>query len=211
MMLSQIRTLFQQIQPCVLCKTYPATQASVCTACWQALAWLNQQVCRHEVTCQVSLAYAFPIKDVIHQYKNQQQTHYLDFLVGCLATQKPYLSDKIQAIVPMPIADEKLIARGFDHIAVLAKRLSQLWHIPVWQPVARRASLQQRHLNRSERLENLQGKFYLQQDECRYQRVLMLDDVITTGASLAALATQLQTLGCREVSALCLCDAGQKG
>lgn len=209
-MLNKMQTLFHQLQPCVLCRVDAAEHTGVCVGCWQTLKWLNQRIERHDVECQVSLAYAFPMNQVIHQYKNQQQYHYQHFLAACLATQAPYLSDKIQAIVPMPIANEKLMLRGFDHIALLAKRLSQLWHIPIWQPVARHASLQQRHLNRSERLENLQDKFYVTEQACRYKRVLMLDDVITTGASLATLAVQLHDLGCCDVTALCLCDAGQK-
>ncbi|MFB2538684.1 MULTISPECIES: ComF family protein [unclassified Acinetobacter] len=202
--------LLQHLKPCILCQQYPAQAHDVCDACWHDLPWQPHQVQRHDITCQAQLAYAFPIAQVIAQYKNQQQLHYQHLLSSCLARYRPENFQHIQAIVPMPIAVEKLQQRGFDHIYLLAKALAKQWQLPLWQPVQRQASLQQRGLNRSERLDNLQGKFYIHQTDRHYKHVLMLDDVITTGASLSALAQHLQQLGCENIQALCLCDAAQK-
>ncbi len=191
---------------CQLCGTVRANQNSVCSFCWQQLPWQKQQIIRHEIECFVCCSYTFPISRIIHQFKEQTQLQFLELLTACLSTSmtKP---QNVQAIVPMPISNEKLIQRGFHHTFLLAQALSKIWHIPVWQPISRHDGKKQRGLSREERLSNLNHLFYPNTTQCLYTQVLILDDVVTTGASLSALQLQLKHLGCEDILALCLCDA----
>lgn len=192
------------VLPCTLCGQAKNTNHHACTACWQTLPWKKSFIQRNELDCFVSCHYDFPIKQSLHQFKDHAQMEYAALLTACLQSMpKP----KIQAIVPMPISTEKLLLRGFDQIYTLAKGLSQAWQIPIWQPISRHDGHSQRGLSRDERLNNLNALLYLNTSICKYKHVLMLDDVITTGASLAALKVQLQQLGCTHIQALCLCDA----
>lgn len=190
--------------PCCLCGESRAIQHSVCQQCWDSLPWQKQHIRRHDIECFVSCHYDFPINRIIHQFKQQGKFEFIELLTACyLEKPKP----RVQAIVPMPIATEKLIQRGFHPSYLLAKALSQHWQIPIWQPVSRHDGHAQRGLSRADRLSNLLDQFYLNTKHCRYKHVLMLDDVITTGASLAALQQQLEQLGCSQIQSLCICDA----
>ena len=193
---------------CLLCQQKKADYFQCCRACWQDLPWSKQTVYRQDVQCFTALHYDFPINRIVQQFKDHAQLAYGDFLLGCLLEMpKP----AVQAIVAMPLATEKLIARGFNQSVYLAKKLSQAWQIPLWQPIARRDAHSQRGLSRQERLDNLHGLFYpIMAADKRYRRILMLDDVITTGASLGALQQQLQALNCNDIQALCLCDAAHQ-
>ena len=63
----------------------------------------------------------------------------------------------------------------------------------------------QKGLNRLERLSNIEQQFVIQApSKVRYRRVLIVDDVITTGSSIQALQTKLQQLGCQQIHAVCL-------
>lgn len=193
-----------QLLPCLLCKQAHAEHASVCLACWDSLPWQKQMIQRHELSCFIACHYAFPLQHILHEFKDHAKLEYSKLLTACLLTMpKP----KVQAIVPMPLATEKLLQRGFNQSLILAKQLAKAWQIPVWQPISRLHSPSQRGMNREERLQNVQTLFYPNTTQCRYKHVLILDDVITTGASLMALKHNLIELGCTHIHALCLCDA----
>lgn len=190
--------------PCLLCGQARGAIHRVCPTCWQALPWKQTNITRHELECFVCCHYQFPVKQTLHQFKDHAKLEFGTFLAGCLHMMpKP----KIQAIVPMPIATERLIQRGFHQTYTLAQHLAKAWHVPIWQPISRLDGHSQRGLGRDERLHNLNELFYANTPVCRYKHVLILDDVMTTGASLAALKTQLHLLGCTHIHALCLCDA----
>ncbi|KAA8733843.1 ComF family protein [Acinetobacter qingfengensis] len=198
--------LIHRLQPCLLCGQNPAQQYQLCGLCWQDLPWKKQIVTRHALECQVIFPYVYPLDHILQRFKDQAALHYLPFLTAALSTiEKP----RIQAIVPMPLATEKLIQRGFNQSILLAQQLARQWQIPIWQPIARLSRHSQRGLDRLDRLHNLEQQFYALKTQAKYKHVLMLDDVITTGASLGKLKEQLQQLGCTHVQALCLCDAQQ--
>ena len=193
-----------RLQPCLLCGQNPAQSHRLCSLCWQELPWQQQIIHRHELHCQVCCRYQWPMDQMLQRFKDRAALHYLPVLQACLCSMaKP----AVQAIVPMPISQQKLMQRGFNQSLLLAKGLAKTWQLPIWQPVSRHSGHSQRGLDRLDRLQNLETQFYLNQHKPRYRHVLMLDDVITTGASLAALKQQLQDLGCSHIHALCLCDA----
>ena len=66
----------------------------------------------------------------------------------------------------------------------------------------------QKGLSRLERLEDIQQQFQIQTaPKIRYRRILIVDDVVTTGSSIHALKQQLLKLGCQKVEAVCLASA----
>lgn len=198
---------WRNLLPCLLCGQRRSVRHQCCAACWQDLPWHQHQVQRLDVSCQAILHYQFPVNRLLQGLKDQARFEHVQLLAGCLLTlPRP----SVQAIVPMPMATERLIERGFNQILLLAQVLSRQWRLPLWQPVQRQSRHSQRGLSRQDRLDNLDGAFMVRhgtQRQQTYRRVLMLDDVITTGASLSALQQQLQQLGCQDIQALCLCDA----
>lgn len=112
------------------------------------------------------------------------------------------------AIVPVPLHPARLAQRGFNQVALLARPLAGRLDIPLatsW--LARvRDTPRQATLRRAERLQNVQGAFVASR-RALARRIIVVDDVCTTGATLRACMTALRLAGACEVSGLVLARA----
>ncbi|SPL69207.1 ComF family protein [Acinetobacter stercoris] len=197
-----LQTGMRKISTCQLCGVDLQQNHSLCLDCWQNLPWYRQSIERHEHKIMVACHYRFPIDRVIQKYKYENQLHYQTLLAHCLLNIR---LPKVQAIVPMPISRERLIERGYNQMLVIAKILSRQLHVPIWQPVIRSAQHSQKGLSRIERLENIEQQFQINKTEInKYKKVLILDDVVTTGSSIHALTQTLENLGCTQIYAACI-------
>lgn len=203
--LSSAQQWLHSVLPCQFCGLERGRHVSLCQDCWNHLPWLKQYVQRQEIEVQVACHYDYPIDRVIQQFKYEQQLHFQILLTGLL---KQLDYRQIQAIVPMPISTQRLAERGYNQSVILAQRLSQQLNIPVWQPIQRQHQHSQKGLSRLERLDSIEQQFKIAPtNTLRYRRVLMLDDVVTTGSSLKALQQALNELGCRKIEAACIAAA----
>lgn len=195
----------QNISPCVLCGIDRQQCHSLCEDCWQQLPWSKSTVQRQEMDIQVACHYDYPIDRIIQKFKYEQQLHFQNLLAGALLQLR---LPKIQAIVPMPISTERLLERGYNQSLVVAKIMSNQLNIPIWQPITRLQQHSQKGLSRLERIENIEQQFQINTtSKLRYRRVLILDDVVTTGSSLHALKQKLEELGCQKIYAACVASA----
>ena len=195
----------QSISPCLLCGIDQQQTHSLCTDCWDHLPWYKQHIERHEQNILCAHRYSFPIDRVIQTYKYEQQLHYQTLLAHSLLNLR---LPKVQAIVPMPISTERLKERGYNQMLIIAKMMAIELKIPVWQPVIREAQHSQKGLSRIERLENIEQQFQIIRTERRkYKKVLIIDDVVTTGSSVHALKQALENLGCQQVHTACIAAA----
>lgn len=102
----------------------------------------------------------------------------------------------VDVIVPLPLYPARERKRGYNQAFVLCQGISELLHLPVCNNIIRRRhfSETQTHKNRIERWQNMQGKFQLQQPAAiAGKHILLVDDVITTGATLEACGHELLT------------------
>lgn len=194
--------------PCTLCEVAPRFQTYVlCKSCWQQLPWLQQTIQRHEQHIFVACHYQYPIDRVLQQFKYEQKLHYQTLLHQTLDQLK---LPKVHAIVPMPISSKRLIERGYNQALLLAEHLSKSLHVPVWQPVERLEQHSQKGLSRVERLDHIDQQFVISTPpKIRYRKVLIVDDVVTTGSSIDALRQALHQVGCKQIYACCVAAAGQ--
>jgi len=178
--------LIQLFSPCSLCELGAREKYSLCKDCWEQLPWLKQTIQRNNQSVRVACDYAYPVNRIIQQFKYEQKLHY-QILLGEILKQLKF--PKVQAIVPMPISNQRLIERGFNQSLLLANILSKHLKMPVWL----------------ERFENIEQQFFPHHKEKRrYRRVLIIDDVITTGSSIHALSQALKQLGCTSIHMACL-------
>lgn len=135
--------------------------------------------------------YQMPLNRVMTQYKDKEKLPALMVLYHVLCQMpKPRLSAHT-VLLPVPTTKSRLQKRGFNPVLVLAKFLSYWWQIPLWQGVARTDNQRhQRGLDRTQRLDNVAEDFCLI-DELNAHQVILFDDVVTTGATLSALAQTL--------------------
>lgn len=103
----------------------------------------------------------------------------------------------IDLIVPVPLAKEKLKSRGYNQCDFIAMGIAEITGIPIHRNCIVRtvANESQTHKTRLERQDNVEGIFELQTEEdLRGKHVLLIDDVLTTGATLIACASTLKDI-----------------
>ena len=109
------------------------------------------------------------------------------------------------AIVPVPLAHSRMRERGYNQSALLGEELASQWQIPVWRDVLSRsrATRSQTELTPEERVGNVAGSFQLldrDRDRIRGSHLVLVDDVVTTAATLNECARVLYAGGARIIS-----------
>lgn len=101
---------------------------------------------------------------------------------------------EIDLLIPVPLSNKKRRQRGYNQSEYIARGIQAITHIPISNNNLQRriANDTQTHKNRSERWENVQGIFEIKNpDELRGKHILLIDDVLTTGATLRACGNQI--------------------
>jgi ComF family protein len=107
------------------------------------------------------------------------------------------------AVLPVPLSASRERERGFNQSERLAEALGARWHVPVWNDVLERARATetQTRLTPEERLANVSGAFRVRDaPRLRNAHVVLVDDVVTTAATLNACAAALCAGGARILS-----------
>ena len=199
------KAMIQHFLPCQLCGIARQDQYTLCQDCCSQLPWQQENILKQDIPFYVACRYDYPINKIIQKFKYEQQLHFQNLLAELILQLK---LPKVQAIVPMPISEERLIERGYNQALVIAKIIGKSLNIPVWQPIQRTHQHSQKGLNRLERIENIHSQFQANpNNKLRYRRVLILDDVVTTGSSVLALKQCLELLGCQKVFACTIASA----
>jgi ComF family protein len=103
---------------------------------------------------------------------------------------------KVDVIIPIPISASKINSRGFNQSEVIAIGIQHVWHRPMFKDVLIKKSWSnsQTKKNRKARLQQLPDLFFLQKPtSIEGKHILLVDDVLTTGATLEAAVTSLMT------------------
>lgn len=194
-----------KLQPCQLCHNDYQTIYSVCQDCWNQLPWAHQTIQRQEMQVQIACHYDYPMDRLIQLFKYEQKLYLENLLAGVLVSLK---LPKVSAVVPMPISTDKLVQRGYNQSLLLAKQVAKHLQVPVWQPVSRLKQHSQKGLSRLERIEDIEAQFQIStSSKLRYRKVLIIDDVVTTGSSIRALNQKLEELGCQQIYTACVAAA----
>lgn len=201
---------------CPTCTKNLNTLASspACFSCGRSVAY-SQAPCAH---CQgkgiahydrvIRLAqFESPLRELVHQLKYHRM-----WIVGELFADRLLAEDHVQSLlleadclVPVPLHGMRQLSRGFNQAAVIAERISKSSNVPVVTPVARiRDTDTQTHLpSRARRMANLRNAFRLTDPSAiEGRRVVVVDDVMTSGATLHTVARTILPSGPRSLSAL---------
>ncbi|PNK61905.1 amidophosphoribosyltransferase [Psychrobacter sp. FDAARGOS_221] len=189
---------------------HPFFSYLVCHACHQDLDWLpatyelslsllkpEQQAQSVSVFDALTIQSAAPhvnyLRTAIINFKYKEQLSALPILVHALRQlPRPQgCHGGNSVILATPTTEHRLAVRGFEPVAVLAHYLSQHWQIPLWHGVVRIDDAgSQQGLDRHQRQSNMSQAFQvIEKPPCR--NLLLFDDVVTTGATLSALALTL--------------------
>ena len=102
----------------------------------------------------------------------------------------------VDAIIPVPIHPKKKFSRGYNQSELLARGVAKAWGIPVLKNIAQKKkhTVSQTKNDRFGRWANVQDMFKTQAGIAHFKHILIIDDVITTGATLVALSAAIKTV-----------------
>jgi ComF family protein len=158
----------------------------------------------HFQSARSAVAARDPVLEAIHRYKYQRALWFEPFLAGLLIQAAgPVLgAPNERLIVPVPLHPTKQREREFNQAERLADRLGAATQMPVNKQLLRRvvATRTQALLKRPERLANVRNAFAMRDGQrLNGERVVVVDDVFTTGATTSACARVLMAAGAGEV------------
>jgi ComF family protein len=136
------------------------------------------------------------IQRLLHQlkYKGNKEVGYFAGRMMGLALRESELYNCIDALIPLPLFASREKKRGYNQAAILCEGISSTTGIPVLKNIITRTSSTetQTNKNRIERWLNMEGRFELTNPEAVMNKhVLLVDDVLTTGATLEACGMEL--------------------
>jgi len=147
------------------------------------------------------------VRRLIHDFKYRRQMHLRGLVAHwlCQALEDVRLRGRhFDIVVPVPLHPARERERGFNQAAVLADLLSARISVPNNAVLQRiRYTTTQTAFDRAERMENLHNAFRLRKkSDVRDSRVLLVDDVLTTGSTLSECARVLKKAGAISVHAI---------
>ena len=170
--------------------------------------------CRSWPEALTAARYAFaleaPATDLVHALKYEGWRELATFIAGAMARVcSEALSRRL--IVPIPTTRQRLRQRGYNQAELIATRLAELRDVPMYRALQRRdGGLSQTALKPAERRDNVQGVFTPVSGAARPLRgahVLLVDDVLTTGATAGEAASTLAAVGAASVTLIAFARA----
>ena len=208
-------------QYCILCASHQGGELGLCKDCMHTLPWHAALQCpqcslvsdgnicgsclaaspRFDST-HALFTYDFPLDRLLQQYKYKESLQ-LAHTFATMFYQKLSSLDNthhIDVIMPMPMHNKRLQERGFNQALELARILAKLTKFPLDYNACQRVKLTppQASLPLKERTKNIRGVFTCTND-LHGLNIAIVDDVMTTGASLDELAKTLKLAGAAHI------------
>lgn len=231
--LKKVYNYLLQADHCLLCLARLRNHAqAICSACHLDLPWLLHG-CQHcalpipagDIDCtacqqqrqpftQVCCAwrYDFPLDMLVGNFKYAKDWPAGRLLSELLAGHLHHLQQEEQlqladVLIPVPLASKRLRQRGYNQAQMIADWLGKALQLPVLPSAVKRVRYTQiqQGLNSGQRQANMRNAFAALQPELIIGRhVALVDDVVTTGATCAALSQILLAAGAKQVDIYCL-------
>ena len=196
---------------CAACDTRLRRRAVLCAACASAVEPADPLPATATAPRIIAFAlFGGPIAEALRKLKYKDRAD-LAAPLGQLA-RRAVRQERLSAdlVIPVPLHPARLAERGYNQAALLASEIARdIGAVLAARGLVRaRHTPQQAHLDRAARLVNVEGAFRARwPSRVRGRRVLLVDDVCTTGATLAACAEALREAGAVEILAIVIARA----
>lgn len=216
---------------CPACREPLGEQGGLCAQCWSRLSFIAPPYCERlgipfvydpgpgllsmeaiadppaYTRARAAVRYDDVARALVHAFKYGDRLDLAPTMGGWMARAGRELLAEADALVPVPLHWRRLWARRFNQSALLAKVMGERSGVPVLHDALRRvrATPQQVGLPRAQRATNVQGAFRVAKecrDELRGRRVVLVDDVLTSGATVDTCARALLHAGAANVDVI---------
>ncbi len=209
---------------CPACeRSLPRIRGSVCMKCGRPVGDERQEYCED---CRkqghfydrgaAAFTYTGALRHSVYRMKSANRRDYIPFFAESMAeVLARYLGNwRPEVILPVPMYPRKRRRRGYNQSELLAEEIGRLTGLPVEKNrlYCTRMTREQKNLGREERLSNLRGSFAVREDLPAVRRVLLIDDVYTTGSTVDEISRVLRKNGVQFIFFVVLCTGkGKKG
>ena len=187
----------------------------LCKKCGKPLSTAEAEYCpdcgrkKHlYVRGRAALEYDSVMRESIGRFKYKKRREYGDFYVQELlrACGEAVRSWNPDLLIPIPLHKSRRRKRGFNQAELIARGLGKELGIPVSADSLLRTkkTSPQKELNDQERKSNLKNAFQLAKDNVKFKKILLIDDIYTTGSTIDAAASVLLDHGAEKVYFLCI-------
>ena len=187
-------------------KPLAAVEQEYCFDCKKKLAGRSALYCRQGRSVYV---YKGEIRKSVYRLKYSNRREYARFFAEETAK---YYSDwckraGVEAIVPVPMYGRKKRRRGYNQAEIIARELARILGLPMENAAVKRVrnTKPQKLLSDEERKNNLKKAFQARKFIVKYKKILLVDDIYTTGSTVEAVAHELMRCGVEQVFFLTLC------
>ncbi len=153
--------------------------------------------------------YFGPMKSAMYRLKYSNKRCYCRAFAKYTAMlyRNEFSKQNFDAIIPVPMYKKKEKARGYNQAAVIAKALSKEFDIPILSNNIHRIvdTKPMKGLNPLERKENIQNAFKLSENTIQLNKVLIVDDIYTTGSTMDAISAVLKQHKVASIYCFCMC------
>ena len=188
----------QQKNRCSQCASICGETNATCANCQNQRPAFDKTIC---IDC-----YGGPLTSAVHDYKYKHQVAIAKGLVDTWVEihGSDHLKHHADLLIPVPMSSQKLYQRGFNQSWELCKWFSKKFKIQASSSIVQRRHLESNQVQatRNERIKRLETVFYINQIEIemiKNTRIVLVDDVMTTGATLSTIAKLLKDFGAQRV------------
>ncbi|WP_088348881.1 MULTISPECIES: ComF family protein [Rhodomicrobium] len=218
---------------CIRCHAPISAHGVLCAACWQGIDFITPPLCDRlglplpyggEPPLMSAMALRHPpsygraravarfegvMRDLVHGFKYADRHEAAGLFARMLRSAGAELLADADLLIPVPLHSKRLWTRRYNQAAILARRLSAETGVRADLSALRRSrkTSSQVGLSRGQRRENVAAAFAVPRGAAariRGKRILLVEDVITTGATLGACALVLRAAGAAQVDCLAL-------
>lgn len=185
---------------CLLCLS--DSSAIICNHCEGNLPWLGVQ--NSEI--RALFAYRPPLEGFVVGLKFKQALHFADWFAHIMI--KMWGRPDVDLVIPLPLHPSRQQERGFNQTLEIARVLATHWNIPLdrWSCTRVKYRTPQSRLSASLRKLNLTPSSFHVAPALKGKRVLVIEDVITTGATINAFVLALKQAGVKQVLVWACCQ-----
>lgn len=225
---------------CLVCRTPLSSHDGLCVSCWSGIDFIRAPICDRlgvpmpfdtggVMVSAAAIAdppdydraravarYDGTMRRLVHDFKFRDRLEVRRLLAQWLAQVASAVGADEQMVVPVPLSRRRLLWRRYNQAAVLGQELARINGLR-FEPetlVRTRATASQVGLTRAERRKNVRGAFAVppnSKSKIAGRNVLLIDDIITTGATAGAAARALKRAGAARVDVVALAMVADQG